>query len=602
MIRGMPINRWLVWAGLFLLVVGAKLWLVSVAGSSLPYRDQIDAEGEAVLRPWAEDRLEWEAFFTPHNEHRIVFTKLIAWGVVALNGQWDAYVQVTLNALIHAALLIVFLNWMRQQIRDWRFFVLALVGVGLWILPFDWENTLQGFQSQVYLVLLFSFLHLRGVLGASRMNLKWGLGQVCGLMALGAMAGGSFSSTAIILVLAVRGWRKRVLSRFDIVTILLCTGWVLIGLFTHNSVPGHASFRAQNLAELMSAIGEIMAWPVRGGLPWSVLFGLPAIVTAAALLWRTDISVFDRTYLGVVLWLLITLLATAVFRGHGSPLISRYLTNYALLVLVQGMVWTFLRPSKVTHTGLVLWAVLILAALATSLKPTWKHILVHREEEMQQQERTLRDYFTTGNPRPILEAPASTLPYPSGPVLIERWRYPSIQNLMPAAVRAPAVIASETNPETVQLPPSEYPLLTVSPTQRQTEPWLWQSERQSADSQRFLRFKINGGLGDPESALSMRLVSDTESVDVIPEGSARNRWRTINVFRPAGEWWIELEDNDSLEHIALTAPVELGAISWAVEKAIKYHLWWLSLGAVLLLAGGLISLTPVTLRQASPRE
>ena len=201
-----PTIRILYAVGVFLFVVGAKLWVVGEAGSSLPYQDQIDAEGESILRPWLEGRLNWQEFFAPHNEHRIVFTKLIALGVVAVNGQWDAYIQAVLNAFIHAGLLLIILNWLSRNLTGWRFHLVSLVSVSLWIVPFDWENTLQGFQSQIYLVLTFSALQLIWVLGAERMNWRWWAGHLCGLFALGAMAGGSISSAAILGVILLRWW------------------------------------------------------------------------------------------------------------------------------------------------------------------------------------------------------------------------------------------------------------------------------------------------------------------------------------------------------------------------------------------------------------
>ena len=47
------IRRWVIWTGLVLLVIGAKLWLIDTTGSSVPRWDQLDGEGEYVLRPWA---------------------------------------------------------------------------------------------------------------------------------------------------------------------------------------------------------------------------------------------------------------------------------------------------------------------------------------------------------------------------------------------------------------------------------------------------------------------------------------------------------------------------------------------------------------------
>jgi hypothetical protein len=81
-------------------------------------------------------------------------------------------------------------------------------------------------------------------------------------------------------------------------------------------------------------------------------------------------------------------------------------------------------------------------------------------------------------------------------------------------------------------------------------------------------------------------------VHIIPDGSARNRWKTINVFRPPGEWWLEIEDNDSLDQIAITSPVELGVISWLAEKTIKHHFWAITLGLLFVIGGFLARIAP----------
>ena len=40
--------------------------------------------------------------FTPHNEHRILFTRLLDLGVIWLNGGWSPLLQMTVNAFLHA--------------------------------------------------------------------------------------------------------------------------------------------------------------------------------------------------------------------------------------------------------------------------------------------------------------------------------------------------------------------------------------------------------------------------------------------------------------------------------------------------------------------
>ena len=89
-------------AALFLVVLGAKLWVVQLYGSPLPLWDQW-YEAHRFFRPWMEGHLTWQALFAAHNEHRILLTRLLDMGVIWLNGRWEPMVQMTINAFIHAA-------------------------------------------------------------------------------------------------------------------------------------------------------------------------------------------------------------------------------------------------------------------------------------------------------------------------------------------------------------------------------------------------------------------------------------------------------------------------------------------------------------------
>jgi hypothetical protein len=46
-------------------------------GMTMPEWDQWDAEGLYLLAPWFNDDHFLRALFTPHNEHRVVLTKLL---------------------------------------------------------------------------------------------------------------------------------------------------------------------------------------------------------------------------------------------------------------------------------------------------------------------------------------------------------------------------------------------------------------------------------------------------------------------------------------------------------------------------------------------
>jgi len=63
-------------SALLLVVLGAKLWVIQVYGTAVPYWDQWD-EAKRFFKPWLEGHLTWGAWFAPHNEHRIFFTRAL---------------------------------------------------------------------------------------------------------------------------------------------------------------------------------------------------------------------------------------------------------------------------------------------------------------------------------------------------------------------------------------------------------------------------------------------------------------------------------------------------------------------------------------------
>ncbi|HAO77927.1 MAG TPA: hypothetical protein DCQ92_02915 [Verrucomicrobia subdivision 3 bacterium] len=95
-----------VWlAALFVAILGAKLRLIQIYATNIPYWDQWD-EARMLFKPWLEGHLTWSAWVAPHNEHRIFFTRALDWLEVWLNGQWDPRLQMVVNAFIHAGFAV----------------------------------------------------------------------------------------------------------------------------------------------------------------------------------------------------------------------------------------------------------------------------------------------------------------------------------------------------------------------------------------------------------------------------------------------------------------------------------------------------------------
>ena len=74
-------RRWLL-VGLALaaagLAFGSKLQLIRAYGSDVPYMDEWDAVGRALLIPRSLGALHASNFLMPQNEHRIVLSRVIS--------------------------------------------------------------------------------------------------------------------------------------------------------------------------------------------------------------------------------------------------------------------------------------------------------------------------------------------------------------------------------------------------------------------------------------------------------------------------------------------------------------------------------------------
>ena len=154
---------------LLLLVAGTRLVLAAAYASPVPFWDQWDAEGANLLAPWLDGTLPASRWFDAHNEHRVLWTRLLTLGLFEANGgQWDNLVAALANCVfpgLLAALLYAGLHGglASRSTRAVLFVGLMLLGV----LPFGWENLVVGFQSQFFLMVLIasSVMLLAGATG-----------------------------------------------------------------------------------------------------------------------------------------------------------------------------------------------------------------------------------------------------------------------------------------------------------------------------------------------------------------------------------------------------------------------------------------------------
>jgi hypothetical protein len=351
---------------IFSIGLGAKLWLIHRCGTPLPFWDQWDGEAKNLYLPYFEGRLTWSMLFSAHNEHRIFFTRIYDLALLLLNGQWDNQLQMVCNAIFHPAILAGFGALLARLIGRaiWPFIWTPLaLALGL---PFAWENTLCGFQSQFYFLLLFSLLTI-WLLGLGRpLSSRWWWGIFFAIAALFTTASGFLASAAVgaltVLDLLKRrsGWREHRL------TLVFCGIITVAGFLLKKDVPVHHVLMAHSLGEFLTALGNNLAWP------WIILpvyapFNLFPLILLGWFYLRTNgqSMVGERLVLGIGIWVGSQAAAAAYGRGAGGGLpYWRYMDTSSFMMIANcaaiGLMWFCHRrrlwPVRWWLAGFGLWA------------------------------------------------------------------------------------------------------------------------------------------------------------------------------------------------------------------------------------------------------
>src|SRR5712672_685323 len=87
-----------------LVVLGAKLWIISRFGNPTPLNDEWDAQAAGLFIPYFDSTLSLQQLLAAHNEHRVLTTRLVSLLLLAANGLWDPILEMIVNATIHVAL------------------------------------------------------------------------------------------------------------------------------------------------------------------------------------------------------------------------------------------------------------------------------------------------------------------------------------------------------------------------------------------------------------------------------------------------------------------------------------------------------------------
>jgi len=592
-------------AGLFLLILAAKLWLIGQFGNATPFWDQLDGEAGRLLIPYQDGSLSVGQLFAPHNEHRIVFTRLFSLGLVSLNGTWDPKLEMVAQAILHAGIIVLLVGCCARTLPKAFQPALCLFAGLLFMVPYAWEYTLWGFQSQFYFVSLWGILGIWCCWKYPTGSRGWIAGALCLAFGPISMAGGLLAPAAAMLVFGIRLWHRRNEWKRQLIGLVMLLALVAAGFALVQHVTRHDSLKARSLVELGIALLRMTAWPLRP-LALAILLQAPfvALVVYAC---RRRLPAENPAWLLITLGLWIGLQMTAVAYGRAQDcLSSRYTDTFALSLFIGFACLLYLlsvsdiRLSRSRSILFGCWiftvgfGLLYQAAVHTPPQLENKRLLSRIEES------NVKAFLATNDHSHLDGKPLLHIPHPDPIRLGQLLSNPTLRPLLPPSLQPGMTPTQVVNPQQAFQSDGYFPDTPGRPYESVWGSYGPQGDEATGELQlnfprpnhsRWLKLSVAGYPG--YSGMSLTLTdAQGHTQNIAPPEPPRERWRSVFIKAPDGPFVITASDHSPNTWLAVTAPREIG-IGTLISGFLQDHALILASLGIALLAIGTIPHRPL---------
>lgn len=423
-------------------LLGAKFWLIEKFGNQIPFWDQWDEEGGRLYEPFLKGTLGLSYFFSPHNEHRMMATRLLDLGELCLNGIWNPLLQMVVGAFLHVAAILVLVALLaRVAGREYLPAVLAF-SVLLFALPNGWENTLWGFQSQVYFAMLFSIISLWWTTLPEPFSLKWCCGFFCMALAFFSMASGVFAAAAAAALgfaFYLMGLRR---TPRQLAAVLMLAALFILEIQLTRGVAGPNELKAHSAFQFLAAFYHTLAWPMPHKV-LGMLQNLPILAFAVWMFKRKPSTDDPKWFLASLMLCMLGVQAGLAYGRALCPVSSRYLDQFAIMILATFACFLLMLKEgspewkRRLFPLLALWVLMVSACLQIyNARPSWKEIKDWKNIKIIE-EVNVRNYVASGDKGCLQDKGEYGIPYPSAGALASFLDSPEIRKILPADIAPP---------------------------------------------------------------------------------------------------------------------------------------------------------------------
>ncbi|MFT3830940.1 MAG: hypothetical protein QM691_14650 [Opitutaceae bacterium] len=595
-LRRLNLFRWFLpccLLGLLLIGMGGRLWLLFHYGTPIPDAAQWRTGIPALAPEWAAGKLVVGKVNDPAAFP--LLGRVVLGSLVQANRQWDDRVTTVLGSLLLTATFALLLAGAARRL-DWiATWAVALCGGILIAFPLAWEETLAGSALPDQLAMFLAFPAVWALLDRKLASPLWWIAAAALLLAQTAATWVAIVTLAVAAVAGVRLCTTRVRRERDLAVILLA----MLGLGLHRWLyPGSwSALRFPGAADLSSAFAL-----ARPSLAFTLLLPLAARLVIGArdgdrkhsLAPFAAVSVAG---LAAVAWLV----AESPTRLCGSTMAAQ---EILLLLVALGFgtvtqLWRLNWQTLPIRSVLTLaWITLLVVGLQLRLERIVGHelpeIADRNESDLAGFTRLLRSPAPATEDSPVLAAAAPAL------------QSPRLRAVLPFSLGHPVRIerGPATTDDFVPLRSDQFALATADepawaggPAAVADGGTLFISLPLPSAATGVLRFRVAGDLGTPRFPFALRSLKTGELVPLELETRTGERWRTVNLMRPADPVVIVAGPAALGTWGAFTHPLEMGTWSWYAGKLAKNWAWVLGAGGLLFAAALLLPLAPRTPRR-----
>ena len=606
-----------------MIIFGARLNIIDVFSVAMPYWD--DWGQASFLSRHIDGTLQFSDFISPSNQHRMMFTRLLAIGLIDLNqGQWDPVLAMIANSgmwTITALVLVSVAYLYRQHMQTPVIIILILL---IWTFPISLVNTLWGIQSHNYFMILFAVLGC-WLITYSAFSLRWWFGLICIFSACLTLAGGALLGLSVAFVSFISAVISNQQRSTNIITSVAALSAVCFGVMMILIEPTPSYIKSTfNLLNSVKTIGKSMSWPLTNFVWPSLIIALPILlILLKTLMLKQPIPKVVRYILSVYGFILLVSISIGIARasgGHGPSrryfefLSLAYVMSMFSLLLVQLKYWSY--PKWLLQSIVFIWILILLAAIPWQIE-VLNYTLNDRQKTRPPQEANVRMFINTHDYSWLKNKPFRHIPFHDPNLLGDAIIHFQKLDMLPYHLQYLGELkAPDLNDNSFIVNGSidlntgdsggdfngEQILGSYSNDGEKYKTGLYVSQSFNL-SRDFIMIPISGNLGNDGTQLDFVNIETNKRYPVSPESSSENSWRAIFIKAPPGDYEIHAQDQSNEHWFAFATPRSVGRLSYYSIKLLdRGSLFW-KLGILLLLLVNLKSIVRcIRIREYSVKD